>query len=173
MKIFLLGYMGSGKTYIGKQLAHYLDSRFIDLDEEIEKRQEASISEIFSKKGEIFFRKIERQMLEELLLSESSSIISLGGGTPCYGDNMDLIKRTMDATTFYLKWDVDTLTERLFAEKDHRPLISHLESREKLEEFIRKHLFERGFYYNQSEHIIDCNSKSPEEIISLISERLG
>ncbi|TBW28342.1 shikimate kinase [Gramella sp. KN1008] len=173
MKIFLLGYMGSGKTYIGKQLAERLGSRFIDLDEQIEKKQGASISEIFEKRGEVFFRKIERQMLEEVLRSDVSSVISLGGGTPCYGDNMDVIKNTDNATTIYLKWDIATLTERLFTEKDHRPMISHLETREKLEEFIRKHLFERGFYYNQSEHIIDCNSRSPEEIIHQINELLG
>ncbi|MDX1545073.1 MAG: shikimate kinase [Christiangramia sp.] len=173
MKIFLLGYMGSGKSYIGKQLAESLGYLFTDLDEEIEKKENSSIPEIFEKKGEVYFRKLERQMLEKVLLSQTSSIISLGGGTPCYGDNLEIIKKAGDATTVYLKWNIATLTERLFAEKEHRPLISHLEDREKLEEFIRKHLFERGFYYNQSEHIINCDSLSPEEIIKEIKLRLG
>ena len=173
MKIFILGYMGSGKSFLGKQLAKSFDYQFVDLDEEIEKKQKASISEIFERKGEVFFRKLERRMLEEVLDSQTSSIISLGGGTPCYGDNLELIKNAGDATTVYLKWNINTLTERLFAEKDHRPMISHLKDKEKLEEFIRKHLFERGFYYNQSEHIINCDSLSPEEIIAEIKSRLG
>ncbi|MCM8568051.1 shikimate kinase [Gramella jeungdoensis] len=173
MKIFLLGYMGSGKSYIGKQLAVSLGYEFIDLDEEIEKKENSSIPEIFERRGEVFFRKIERQMLEEVIQSGTSLIISLGGGTPCYGDNMELIKQAENSTSIYLKLKVENLTERLFKEKDQRPLISHLEDKEKLEEFIRKHLFERGFYYNQSQHIINCDSLSPEEIIREIKSRLG
>ncbi|MCG9970757.1 shikimate kinase [Christiangramia crocea] len=173
MNIFLLGYMGSGKSHIGKQLAEDLGYKFTDLDEEIEIQEKANIPEIFESKGEVFFRKMERHMLEKVLKSDSSSVISLGGGTPCYGNNMEIIKESPTATTIYLKLKVENLTRRLFSEKDHRPLISHLDSPEKLEEFIRKHLFERGFYYNQSEHIINCDSKSPEEIISEIKTRLG
>lgn len=173
MKIFLLGYMGSGKSYIGKQLAESLGYLFTDLDEEIEKKENSSIPEIFEKKGEVYFRKLERQMLEDVIKSGTSLVISLGGGTPCYGDNMEIIREASNSTSFYLKLKVENLTERLFKEKEHRPLISHLEDREKLEEFIRKHLFERGFYYNQSEHIINCDSLSPEEIIKEIKLRLG
>lgn len=173
MKIFLLGYMGSGKSYIGKQLAARINQRFIDFDEEIEKSENCSIREIFEKKGEIFFRKLERKVLEEIIVLNEDAVISLGGGTPCYGNNMELIKASKDVTSFYLKLNINTLTERLEAEKDHRPMISHLEAKEKLEEFIRKHLFERGFYYNQSDYIIECNDISSEEIISKIQENLG
>lgn len=173
MKKFLLGYMGSGKSYIGKQLAERIDQNFIDFDEEIEKRENSTISEIFQKKGEIFFRKLERKILEEIIALNEDAVIALGGGTPCYGNNMELIKANNEVTSFYLKLNIENLTERLEAEKAHRPMISHLEEKDKLEEFIRKHLFERGFYYNQSDYIIDCNNISSEEIIKKIQESLG
>lgn len=173
MKIFLLGYMGSGKSFIGKQLSESLGYKFVDLDQKIEEREKTSISEIFENRGEIFFRRMEREILEEILESEDSLVISLGGGTPCYGNNLELIKGTEDALTFYLKLKVENLTERLFLEKDHRPMISHLNDKEKLEDFIRKHLFERGFYYNQSNYIINCDDRSARDIIKEIRQRLG
>lgn len=173
MKIFLLGYMASGKSYIGKRLAERIDQKFIDFDAEIEKREKSTISEIFATRGEIYFRKLERKVLEEMIGLDADAVVSLGGGTPCYGDNMELIKKMNNGTSFYLKLEVGTLTGRLELEKDHRPMISHLENKEDLEEFIRKHLFERGFYYNQSDHVIKCDSKSSEEIIDEILEKLG
>ena len=173
MKIFLLGYMASGKSYIGKRLAERIDQKFIDFDAEIEKREKSTISEIFATRGEIYFRKLERNVLEEMIGLDADAVVSLGGGTPCYGDNMELIKKMNNGTSFYLKLEVGTLTGRLELEKDHRPMISHLENKEDLEEFIRKHLFERGFYYNQSDHVIKCDSKSSEEIIDEILEKLG
>ena len=172
MKIFLLGYMGSGKSHIGKRLAEKINQKFIDFDEEIEKRENSTISEIFQKKGEIFFRKLERKVLEKMINLNEDAVISLGGGTPCYGDNMDLIKEAGDIVSFYLKLNVETLTERLEAEKEHRPMISHLEDKAKLEEFIRKHLFERGFYYNQSDYVLKCDNKSSDEIITEIQQKL-
>lgn len=172
MKIFLLGYMGSGKSYIGKQLAERIDQKFIDFDEEIEKREKSTISEIFQRKGEIYFRKLEREILKEMIGLKEEAVISLGGGTPCYGDNMELIKTADGLVSFYLKLNIQELTERLEKEKEHRPMISHLEDKAKLEEFIRKHLFERGFYYNQSDHIINCDSKTSEEIIEEIQGKL-
>ena len=172
MKIFLLGYMGSGKSYLGKQLSEKTGREFLDMDEVIENREGSSISEIFEKRGEIYFRKLERKVLEDLLKSKKPAVISLGGGTPCYGTNMELIKNDKDIVSFYLKWNIESLTERLSLEKDHRPMISHLENREKLEEFIRKHLFERGFYYNQSDHIVNCENKSAQQIIDEISGKL-
>ena len=173
MKIFLLGYMGSGKSYIGKRLSDKLGYDFLDMDNQIEEKEGKSISEIFDKKGEVYFRKLERRTLEELIQREEPAVVSLGGGTPCYGDNMELIKNASDITSFYLKLNIANLTDRLDKEKEHRPMISHLEDREKLEEFIRKHLFERGFYYNQSDHVITCDEKSADEIIAEISEKLG
>ena len=173
MKIFLLGYMGSGKSYIGKLLSDKLGYDFLDLDIEIEKRLGLSITNIFQKKGEVFFRKLERTTLEELIDRQQPAVVSLGGGTPCYGNNMELIKNGEEVKSFYLKLDIENLTNRLSQEKEQRPMISHLEDREKLEEFIRKHLFERSFYYNQSNYVINCNSKSSDKIIAEIEEKLG
>ncbi len=173
MKIFLLGYMGSGKSFIGKQLSEKMNIDFVDMDHQIEENEGKTISEIFQSTGEVYFRKLERRTLENLVQREEAAVISLGGGTPCYGDNMDLIKNSSDITSFYLKLNIENLTERLYREKESRPMISHLEDKEKLEEFIRKHLFERGFYYNQSDHVINCDDRSAEEIIEQIYEKLG
>ncbi|MDD3723627.1 MAG: shikimate kinase, partial [Lutibacter sp.] len=92
MKIVLLGYMASGKSAVGRILSEKLNIQFIDLDSFIEEKEQLSISEIFETKGEIYFRKIEGIYLQELLNSKESTVISLGGGTPCYGNNIDLIE---------------------------------------------------------------------------------
>lgn len=172
MKIFLLGYMGSGKSTVGKLLAERLKHRFVDLDQYIEDQEDEKISSLFQKKGEIYFRKKERAALDELLEMEEALIISLGGGTPCYGDNLQVIQNSAENTTVYLKYSIPILLERLWKEKEHRPVISHLDDKEKLEEFIRKHLFERGFYYNQSNLILSCDEQSPEQICAAIQEKL-
>ena len=172
MKIFLIGYMGSGKSTVGKLLSEELNYKFYDLDQEIENEYDMAISEIFARKGEIFFRKAERKMLEKLINLNEDAVVSLGGGTPCYGDNMELIKNADSVRSVYLKLNIQTLLERLQREKADRPVISHLETEELLEEFIRKHLFERGFYYNQSDKILDCNDKDPSEITRELVETL-
>lgn len=173
MKFFLIGYMGSGKSTVGKLLSEELNHKFYDLDQEIEKEYGLAISEIFARRGEIFFRKAERKMLQKLIALDEDAIVSLGGGTPCYGDNMELIKNADSVRSIYLKLNIQTLLQRLKQEKEDRPMISHLETEELLEEFIRKHLFERGFYYNQSELILDCNGKDPSEITQELMETLG
>ncbi len=172
MKFFLIGYMGSGKSTVGKLLSEELNHKFYDLDQEIEKEYGLAISEIFARRGEIFFRKAERKMLQKLIDLDEDAIVSLGGGTPCYGDNMELIKNADSVRSIYLKLNIQTLLQRLKQEKEDRPMISHLETEELLEEFIRKHLFERGFYYNQSELILDCNGKDPSEITQELMETL-
>lgn len=173
MKIFLIGYMGSGKTVIGKRLGDEFEMNFQDLDMLIEEKEGCGIPQIFENKGEIYFRKLERQVLEEIISYKGSGIFALGGGTPCYGSNMDIIQNAPGVSSIYLKLGVQELTHRLINEKTSRPVISHLETQEALEEFIRKHLFERGFYYNQSDHVVDCNSKSPEEVLKELRNLLG
>ncbi len=161
--IVLVGYMGSGKTSVGSFLSEKINKSFIDLDDYIESSENMSIPDIFEKKGEIYFRKKEYQYLKELLEKESENIIlSVGGGTPCYGENMKLIT---DATkhTFYLKATIDTLLTRLINEKETRPVISHLEEND-LSAFIRKHLFERNFYYLQANHNLNIDGLSIAEI---------
>ncbi|MBC9796930.1 shikimate kinase [Sinomicrobium weinanense] len=162
MVIVLIGYMGSGKSAVGKVLAENLSCTFADMDDYIEEKEQKTIPEIFRDKGEIYFRKVESRYLQEILSGEKGAVISLGGGTPCYGDNMDRIKELADKV-FYLKASVGELTARLGKEKDHRPLIKHL-SDDELEEFIRKHLFERNFYYLRADSTVNVDGKTIEDI---------
>lgn len=168
MKLFLTGYMGSGKSSTGIELARQLSLTFVDLDEQIAQMQGKKISEIFDERGELFFRKLETEVLKDVLEDGNSLVIALGGGTPCYGNNLDLIKQDGNTRTIYLKASVDFLTERLFLEKDSRPVISHLDQKEELEDFIRKHLFERSYYYLQADHIVNVERKTPEIIAAEI-----
>ncbi|MFD2567707.1 shikimate kinase [Pseudotenacibaculum haliotis] len=153
MKIILLGYMGSGKTTIGKQLSKKVYAPFYDLDHYIESREGASISEIFKTKGEIYFRKIEHTYLKEFLQENDSYVLSLGGGTPCYAGNMDIILQEESAHSIYLQASIPTLKERIQRNKEKRPLVASL-SDEKLTEYIAKHLFERRAFYEKAKHTI-------------------
>ena len=168
MKIVLFGYMGSGKSTIGKHLAKVLEVEFLDLDLLIEQNEKASITEIFSDKGEIYFRKKEAEILKEILLSKDKYVLAVGGGTPCYGDSLQFINGADEIISIYLKCSLEILTERLFSEKNIRPLIAHLESKKDLNDFIRKHLFERSYYYNQAKLTIECNAKSVSEVVEYI-----
>ena len=166
MKIVLLGYMASGKSMIGREISKKMDMKFIDLDDYISKREKRSISEIFKVEGEIYFRKIESSYLGEILNSKDSFILSLGGGTPCYSNNMELILNS-EASSIYIKADIKTLASRLTAEKNKRPLVADLED-DKLIEFVAKHLFERRFFYEQASITVHTEDKSIEEIITEI-----
>lgn len=172
MTIVLSGYMGSGKSLIGNKLAQHLRLKFIDLDDEITSNQKMSIPEIFSEKGEIGFRKIEMEVLKRTLDTSKNIVLALGGGTPCYGTNINEIKNRKNTRLIYLKTDLEVLTERLFAEKDTRPLIKDIATKEELKDFIRKHLFERQHYYYQSDFTVDCSEAAPEEIVEHIIEKI-
>lgn len=165
MKVFLLGYMASGKTTIGKEIAQKLNFVFIDLDEYIENKEGMSVPNIFKNKGEIYFRKVETIYLKELLVSNESAIISLGGGTPCYGNNMQLLLDSEKAVTIYLKASLNELGNRLRKDKQNRPLIAHLTTEEALIEFIGKHLFERSNYYGRATKTINVDNKSTNDIV--------
>ena len=166
MKIVLLGYMASGKSTIGREISKKLDMKFIDLDDYISKREKTSISEIFKVKGEIYFRRIENLYLSEILNSKDSIILSLGGGTPCYSNNMELILSS-EASSIYIKASIKTLVARLTSEKNKRPLVAELEN-DKLIEFVAKHLFERRFFYEQASITVNTEDKSIEEITTEI-----
>ncbi|EDM43905.1 Shikimate kinase [unidentified eubacterium SCB49] len=168
MKIVLVGYMGSGKSIVGRQLSQVLDANFLDLDTEIEKEEGMSISSLFEKRGEIYFRKKEFSTLLQCLDSNEKSIIATGGGTPCYGNVMETLSERPDVITVYLKASLDTLTERLAEEKAKRPMIAHLETKELLNDFIRKHLFERNFFYFKAQKTIIVDDKTVSEIVDEI-----
>lgn len=162
MKIILLGYMGSGKSTVAKALASALQLPFTDLDDYIIEKEKQSIKEIFKTKGEIYFRKQESKYLKEILENQTDSLLALGGGTPCYSDNMELIKNK--ALSIYLKGSIETIFYRLRSEKQQRPLIASL-SDEQLTEFIAKHLFERRYYYEQADESVNIDQKSIDELL--------
>jgi shikimate kinase len=170
MKIVLIGYMGSGKSSVGKKLASVLNISFIDIDSEIEKKEGCEISEIFSNKGEIYFRKIENTVLKEVLLRPDSFVLATGGGTPCYGDAMSFILGQENVNVIYLKMSFETLSERLFLGKEKRPLLAHLNSKADLEDFVRKHLFERGYYYNQAHFVVENEAEIDKTVAKIISK---
>ena len=153
--------MGSGKTLVSKELSVLNNFKNFDLDTEISKQNNSSITEIFKKKGEIFFRKTEKEVLEKILSTEKNIILSLGGGTPCYYNNIDSINEK--TISIFLKTNVKTLAQRLSSEKDKRPLIQNI-SNEDLPEFIAKHLFERNPFYNQAKITINTDNLSAREI---------
>ena len=153
--------MGAGKSSIGKKLAVQLGLDYYDLDTEVEKDSGYTITETVFNKGELFFRKEEKEKLDEIL-SKDNFVLSCGGGTPCYYDNMDRINA--NSISVYLRYNVPVLYDRLEGHQAERPLIAHLEG-EQLREYIGKHLFERGEFYEKAIFVIDGNQKEDNEII--------
>ncbi|PBI83532.1 Shikimate kinase [Flavobacterium sp. ACN2] len=170
-KIVLLGYMGCGKSTIAQNLSKITNIPFLDLDKCIEERVNLSINEIFEKHGEVYFRKLEHEMFVELLQSSENTIIGLGGGTPCYANNHELLKGD-DVVSVYLKASIDTLYNRLVHNKSKRPLIANM-NEEEMKEFIAKHLFDRSYYYNQAKHKVSVDDKSVEETVQDILDILA
>lgn len=164
MKIVLIGYMASGKSTVGKELSKKIYIPFIDLDNFIEEGEGKSVSKIFEENGEIYFRKKEHEYLKQLLDSEDNFVLSLGGGTPCYAGNMDMVLNS-DTTSIYLKASLKTLYNRLQKQKATRPLVASI-SDEKLSEFIAKHLFERRFYYEKANFNLKIDDKKVSDIIT-------
>ena len=169
MKVVLIGYMASGKSAVGKLLAKESSLDFIDLDAYIEGKEKKSIPTIFKENGEIYFRLKEAECLSELLNSKNSFVLSVGGGTPCYGINMELIN-TLTQSVF-LKASINTLCERLKNGKASRPLVAKI-SDEKLPEFIGKYLFERTPFYAQSQNSVQTDGFTIAEIVSEIKKVL-
>lgn len=166
MKIVLLGYMASGKSAVGRLLSEKLNLNFIDLDAYIEAQEGKSIATIFSEKGEIYFRQKESFYLAQLLEENNDFVLSLGGGTPCYGKNIALILKY--STSVYLKSSIKTIIDRVKLEKEHRPLIANIAD-ENLQEFIAKHLFERAPYYEQAHQKVITDQLAINEVVEAIS----
>lgn len=150
--------MGVGKSVLGNLIAKEKQIPFIDLDDYLERKEKKTIVEIFDSIGEFGFREIERKCLIEILRKKQSMVVALGGGTPCYKDNMELIKKL--TVSVYLHLSTDELYNRLLLEKDKRPLISKLHEQD-LKPFIEKHLDSRKAYYLQSHYTINCDNKTP------------
>ena len=147
-RIFLVGYMGAGKTTLGRALAKTLGLQFVDLDCYIEERYHKTISQIFADKGENGFRELEKRMLHEAGEFENV-VISTGGGTPCFFDNMDYMNS--QGTTVYLDVPVERLFIRLSIARHKRPLIKE-KNDEELRAFISEQLEKREGYYRKAEY---------------------
>lgn len=170
--VVLLGYMGCGKSTVGKLLAKQLDVPFVDLDQHIENDLGNTIPEIFNQKGALFFRQLEHKHLKLILNSHKPMVLSLGGGAPCYHDNMQAITQATPHT-FYLAPSVLELSNRLFPKRSKRPLIAHLQSKEEMSEFIAKHIFERKFFYEKAQHALRVDAEKPEDVLELILRKLA
>jgi len=162
--------MGSGKSTIAKRLSKTIHLEAFDLDEIIEKSQKKTISELFSERGEVYFRKLEHNILVELVGDSKTFILSLGGGTPCYANNHLLLQRD-DVLSIYLKTSIDELYNRLKNETDKRPLLTS-KNPDDLKEYIAKHLFERSYFYNQAKNTISTDGKTADEIVLEIQKLL-
>ena len=160
--IYLIGFMASGKTKTGKRLAKRLQVPFLDLDAVIEKEINQSISEYFKANGENTFRELESKCLKELPIQ--AAIISLGGGTPCFANNLHYIKTK--GKSIYLKKSPELLIGRLREKKAKRPLVANLSDVE-LQKYVRKTLKEREKFYLQADHIVEVEKASIDELVDL------
>lgn len=166
MRIYLIGFMGSGKSSIGSELAHKLGLIFIDLDDVIEKTSGRKISDIFKIDGESGFREIEHKCLKKTFLNDNI-VVATGGGTPCSNNNMELINR--HGISIYIKLNPGILASRLFSDKGTRPLIKNFTNKNELQKFIEVCLEKREKFYLQSKFIIEGKNISAKKIIEAIS----
>jgi shikimate kinase len=167
MNIFLIGFMGSGKSTLGSKLANIIDYNFIDLDQLIETHLCLSIDEIFSTKGERYFRDIESQLLNDLDVNDT--VISLGGGTPCYNDNLKVINQK--GLSVYLQIPTKKLLSRLIDSKSVRPLIANYKNdRELLSEKIDDLLIEREPFYLSADIIFNAENMNPKKYNELLQQ---
>ena len=166
--IVLLGYMGSGKTTLGKVLANQLGYRFLDLDQELVAHLGTSVRDFIETKGELAFRKAEHAVLLSILDQHQEEVVlALGGGTPCFYDHMTLLNAW--GHTVYLEVSVKELARRLEPQLSERPL---LKASTDLMEFVAKHLFERGHFYAEAKQRITDDQLTVEKLVSLLEREV-
>ena len=167
-RIIIIGYMGAGKTTVGKALATDLNRQFYDLDWYIESRMRKTVKQLFDERGETGFRQIEHNMLHEVAEFDQV-ILSCGGGTPCFFDNMDYLNH--QGETIYLKATPEVLYRHLKMGKTGRPLLLH-KTPEEVQTFIRQQLSEREPFYLQAQHVLDVNLMDNYEKIKITVDQL-
>jgi shikimate kinase len=165
MKIFLIGFMGCGKTHWGKELSHKLEIPFFDLDSVIEEKEEKDITSIFADMGEEYFRMLEKDVLYMLTESHDSFVMACGGGTPCFFNNIDYMKSR--GTTVWINCSVECLHSRLVKEKDKRPLIRSLPDDE-LKTFIVRKYSDRKIFYQQASVILSEEEVTLDGLVTKI-----
>ncbi len=165
MRIYLTGYMGCGKSTLGRRLARHAGLQFIDMDDYIEERNCKTVPQLFAEEGEAGFRKKERKALEELS-DFTDVVIATGGGAPCFFDNMDLMNRT--GTTIFMNIDPGLLANRLLKSKTERPLIKG-KSKQELVQFIAETLEKRNPYYEKAKYQITKPDVDLDELLKKIN----
>ena len=165
MKVFLIGFMGCGKTYWGRQLSEKLGVPFFDLDEKITEQEGRPINKIFKTDGEEYFRMLEKDVLHLLTESHESFVMACGGGTPCFFNTIDYLKK--QGTVVWINCSTDCLYQRLLKEKDQRPLISSIPD-EQLKTFIIKKYSSRKIFYQQANVILPDEKITLENLLSKI-----
>lgn len=166
MKIFLIGFMGSGKTTLGKRLASKLRYQFVDIDKVIEASAGMSIAEYFAKFGEDAFRELETTTLKSLKLPDNT-VIATGGGAPCFFDNLEWMNQ--EGTTVYLSLSPKALAQRLANAIDERPVLKNLKG-EELEQFIAERLKAREGFYKRAKLTIKGADQTPERLSAILKE---
>jgi shikimate kinase len=165
MKIFLIGFMGAGKTHWGRLLSRKINIPFFDLDEQISSNEGRSITDLFKEKGEEHFRLLEKEALHIITESHDSFVMACGGGAPCYYNNIDYMNKS--GTTVWINPPFETLLKRLVNEKAKRPLIKDL-SDEQIKSVIFKKFADRKIFYEQAEVIMDEEELRVENFVEKI-----
>ena len=165
-RIFLIGFMGAGKTTLGKELASLMKCSFVDLDHFIERRYHQTIRQIFAEKGETGFREVEQKMLCEVAEFEDV-IISTGGGTPCFFQNMSFMNEK--GTTVYLKVPNEELVRRISQNKSTRPLLKDYDDNE-LNRFVEETVAKRRMFYEQAQIIFHSETSDASSLYTLLNE---
>ena len=168
MRIYLIGYMGCGKSTLGRKLATILNLSFIDLDTFLEEKYFRIIPQIFAEEGEAGFREKEQTVLHEVSVFDDV-IVATGGGAPCFFDNMEVMNNT--GFCIFLDVDTDTLVNRLIHAKTERPIING-KSPEELYHFIEDMMLKRRPYYEKARYIIKGSEIKPEQVLELLEKSL-
>jgi len=163
-KIFLIGLMGSGKSYWAKKISKWIKSAGYDLDALIEMNEEKTIAEIFSEDGEDYFRKAETKLLK-WFKEKKKYVLATGGGAPCFNENMQWMKK--EGIVIWLDESLDVLVQRLIKEKEHRPLISKL-NEQQIASFLQEQLTNRFSFYQQANYRLTANQITESELKKII-----
>jgi len=166
MKIFLIGYMGSGKSTLGRRIANRMGFDFVDMDPTIEAAEKETIADIFKNRGEEAFRVLEHELIKTFK-DIPKAIISTGGGAPCFHDNLNLMNET--GRTIYLRLSPAALVKRLIHSKNVRPLVIG-KSEDELKQFIHKHILEREKYYNMASIVVEGQDPDLDDLVSKIKD---
>jgi len=167
MRIFIIGYMGAGKSTVGKKLANKLDVTFVDLDDAFEAKYRYSIPSFFDHFGEEKYREFENECLKEIITDHEKAVISTGGGTACFNDNISLMND--EGTTVYIKMHPKSLAERLNRARRLRPVVRDIQN-DDMQKFVEEQLLERSPYYEQAMITIKGESIDIEELMKNLDD---